>query len=355
MEFWRKVHWFFTSQCNERCKFCFKPDFSSGSANTTKTLTNILVNNEVRKVIFTGGEPLLSKDLDASLDILHRNRVYTSVHTNATLLTNDRIRDLAALADEIAIPIDSIDRATQEYLRNTDCLPQIKAALGQLRDTNVRIGIHTVATSANIEELPKIYNFLRKGRFDYWRIYELNSNLVSDKFKSVDRFREVEELKGEGATAYDGGVNCLFADFLLMEERIAKHMDKRVQFVGVSDYDREPYFFLDPRGNVYLATWFSQARRKIGNLLTEGFRQIKRKAIKEDSKGALYDEEAFIETEQNQPLWVRAAWEGNYFPEELEEDLRPKYYRRFKHLSELHLARLIRQEAAPKNAQLNYI
>ena len=125
-----------------------------------------------------------------------------------------------------------------------------------------------------------------------------------------------------------------------------------MQFVGVNDYDRAPYFFLDSNGNVYLATWFSQGRRHIGNLLTGGFEEIRNRAIKEYSKGPLYDEDAFIETEQNQPLWVRAAWKGNLFSEEL-GDIDPKYYNRFRHLSELYSNRIKNKEKLQK--MLSYL
>ena len=351
MEFWRRVHWFYTSQCNERCGFCCKPNLNCNPSKNAVNLAELLVDNGVKEVIFTGGEPLLSSSLEASLKILYDKGVNTSIHTNATLLNPKRMRGLVTLADEIAIPIDSTDRETQKCLRNTDCLPQIKKVFRQLQDTDIKIGIHTVATAVNINHTPEIYNFLCKGRFDYWRIYEFNPELVSDRFESVARFKEVEKLIGKGATASDGGVNCSFADFLLMEEQMSKHRDKRVQFVGVNDYNRAPYFFLDSKGEVYLATWFSQYRKPIGNLLTEGFKKIKDKAVKKYSEGPLYDEEDFIETEQNQSLWARAAWEGNYFSEEL-EDVSPKYCGRFRHLSRLYLNRIIRQGKAPRSAEL---
>ncbi|MDP2926123.1 MAG: radical SAM protein [Nanoarchaeota archaeon] len=351
MEFWKRVHWFFTSQCNERCRFCFKPDFDRNPSENAVTLAGLLVDNYVKEVIITGGEPLLSKSLDGCLEILHDNGIDTSIHTNATFLSPARIKDLTLLVDDIAIPLDSVDRATQEYLRKRDYLPQIKRVLRQLQDTNVRIGIHTVATAININHIPRIYDFLSKGRFDYWRIYEFNPNLVFDRFKSIARFKEVEKLRGAKATNSDGGVNCLFADFLLMEEKMFRYKDKRVQLVGINDYNRVPYFFLDSKGEVYLATWFAQARKPIGNLLTDGFRKVRNRAIKEYSKGPLYDEEAFIETEQDQPLWVRAAWEGNCFSEEL-EDVNPEYYNKFRHLSKLYLDRIKRQGKAPRNAEL---
>ena len=200
--------------------------------------------------------------------------------------------------------------------------------------------------------MPSIYDFLKKARFNYWRVYEYNPELVGDRLKSIERFREVQSLQGESATDSDGGVNCLFADFLLTEERILNHQDERVQFVGVKDYNREPYFFLDTGGNVHFCTWFLQGRRNyLGNILKQGFKAVKKRAIKAHSEGPLYDEEAFIDTENDSPLWARVSWEGNCFLEELEE-VDPKYHEKFRHLSRLYLERLKKSGKAPKTAEL---
>jgi MoaA/NifB/PqqE/SkfB family radical SAM enzyme len=353
MKFWQRVHWFATTACNEKCRFCFKPEFKfEDSPEVMRSLATMLADNGVRQVVFTGGEPLLLKSLDSGLEVLKDGGVDVSVHTNATLLNLRKLRNLAGLVDEIAIPIDSTNRQTQRYLRKADCLPKVKRIYKQLQNQKVRVGVHTVATALNIDHIPKIYDFLCKGRFDYWRIYEYNVDLVGDRLSSEARFKEVRRLWGEKATVSDGGVNCLYARFLLMEERMAERKDKRVQFVGVNDYNREPYFFLDTGGNVYFCTWFLQGKRRLlGNLLEEGFEKVKEKAIQADGQGPLFDEESFIETENSPPLWARAAWNGNYWPEEI-DGLNPKHYEKFRKLAELYLARAKRQGEVPKTANL---
>jgi MoaA/NifB/PqqE/SkfB family radical SAM enzyme len=352
MEFWQRVHWFATSACNQKCRFCFRPRFNhEDSPEVTRRLAEILAENEVREVVFTGGEPLLLKSLNTGLEILHNAGVKTSLHTNATLLTRKRLDCLKELVDDIAIPLDSTDRETQNYLRNSDCLQKIEEALEQLQSRKIKIGIHTVATIKNISHIPRIYRLLKGRRFDYWRIYEYNPELVTDRFKNVSRFEETEALRGEMPTNQDGGVNCLHAKFLLMEERMAQHTDRRIQFVGISDFDRKPYFFLDTAGNVYFCKWFLQGKRvDIGNLLKEGFKTIKEKVIRADREGALFDEDAFIDTLGDTPLWVRAAWEGNYEWEELDE-IHQRHYNQFVHLAELHIQRGKRQGYIPRNAK----
>lgn len=352
MEFWKRVHFFVTSECNERCRFCFKPEFICKGKENIETIVNLLASNGVKEVVMTGGEPLLVKDIYRYLRILHDSGIYTAVHTNATLLTENRIESLSEVVDEIDIPIDSINRKKQEYLRKKDCLPKVKQVLKSLQDKELKIGIHTVANSLNINEIEDIYKFLLKHRFENWRIYEYNPDIISDRFVDIERYREIEELRGLYSQEFDGGVNSFFAEFLLAEEKMLKFKDKRIQFVGVSDYNREPYFFVNSLGEVSLATWFSQKRKTIGNILYEGFKHVKKKAKEEISKGPFFDEEGFIETMQDQPLFVRAAWNGNFDNEELEE-LNEEYYEKFNHLTHIYLERIIRQGYAPKEALIS--
>lgn len=58
MEFWQRVHWFVTSKCNQKCRFCFKPNLESEDSSKIETLSETLTENKVKEVIFTGGEPL---------------------------------------------------------------------------------------------------------------------------------------------------------------------------------------------------------------------------------------------------------------------------------------------------------
>jgi molybdenum cofactor biosynthesis enzyme MoaA len=172
MDFWQRVHWFATPECNERCRFCFKPDFEFlDSPEVVSELAHMLVEGGVKEVVYTGGEPTLLRNLSVGLDVLHNAGVDTSIHTNATTLTPKKRDQLVGIVDEVAVPIDSMNRQTQKYLRKMDCLPKVMDLLEQLQNKPVRIEIHTVATSKNIDHIPKIYEYLQGRRFDSWRIY----------------------------------------------------------------------------------------------------------------------------------------------------------------------------------------
>jgi len=351
-DFWKTVHWFATSKCNEQCVYCFKPEFEhTDTEKNTSQVAKTLVASGVEKVVFTGGEPLLLKSLDTGLEVLKGGGIDISIHTNSTLLTPKRTQSLAGIANEIAIPLDSLDRQTQANLRKTDCLPAFYKAFERLQEKEIRIGIHTVATSANIQHIPQIHEFLKGKKFNYWKVYEFNADLARQRATTVEEYQKIQILENPPATTEDGGVNCLFADFLLEEEKLTSQ-DPRIKFVGVRDYNRDPYFFLTTTGDVYYCNWFLQGKRKgIGNIVTEDFETVKKRIIEADEQDPLFDEDSFVDAENDLPLWARAAWQGNYFPEEL-KDVEQDYHERFIHLSQLYLQRLIKQEAAPADAEV---
>lgn len=341
MEFWQKVHWFTTPNCTRKCRMCFRPIFKrDNDFSTSKKLARILSKN-VKEIVFGGGEPLMFGGLDNVIEILHNSKLDISIHTNADLLTPKRLEYLTEKIDEIAIPLDSLHPQTQTYLRGSGALTTFKKAFERLQDTSLRIGIHTVATAVNIYHLPAIYQYLKQnGKFDVWSIYEFNENLIPDRFSSAHRVKEIEKLVGLPATLQDGGVNCLLAKFILLEKDFAR--DKKVRFAAVKDCNRNPYIFVNSRGDVLYTNWFSQSKRiLLGNVITEGFEAIKRKALEAESNGPLFNEELFIETEQDSPLWARCAWHGNYLPEEL-ENINPRYYKKFSELTDLYKKRLIK-------------
>lgn len=334
MEFWQRVHWFATSKCNLNCKYCFKPDFQhEDSKEAVEKFAKMLAENGIREVIVTGGEPLLLEHLDDGLRVLADKRIDVSVHTNATLIDKKRLDGLVELVDEIAIPIDSMHRGTQAYLRQSACLSKVKSVLEQLQEKKVRIGIHTVATDINISHMPSIYRFLRNRRFDYWKIYELNRELSNSRSLELDTCP---------AESFDAGTNCLFAKFLLMADKMAKFKDKRVKFVGTKDYDRTPYFFLNTRGDAYYADWYSQGERTlIGNIFKEGFKSVQDKVKHAKEQCEQFNVERFNQFLQELPLFAR-LWEGNYWEEEAEEVERPFWARTHK-LASIYAKRAAKQ------------
>jgi len=345
------VHLFATSRCNLDCAYCFGPDKQTASSNLP-AIAKILAKNDVKMVTIGGGEPLLAKDLENTLEILKMAGIYISVHTNGLLL-HKWLPKLEGLVDDIGLPIDSLDGEKQLMLRGEkfrETYDDIFRLAKDAQNLDIQVGWHTVFTAINYKELESIYRKISKIGFQYWRIYELNDNLlharVMRKFKeqtnskNIEKYKRMRLLQGQGSPE-KGYSDCLPAHFLLTEEKMKKHRDSRIQFVAVQDR-KEPYMFIEPNGDVRYYAWFSQyERRSVGNIFQDGFAKVKRKMQEIRDKGPEISGETMEEFVETQilavPLWQNLNM-GAGFAEELEE-IKSQYWPKVLHLSELFEAR----------------
>ncbi len=325
-----RMHWFLRERCNlERCAYCFGPlPEDNVSPEKDVQLARVLVDSGVREVILGGGEPTLARNLEEVMGILKEGDVYISLHTNGLLLTDERLDRWKGLVDDIALPIDAVDRNIQRQLRGEGFMGVFDNLMKWADKINTRgteVGWHTVFTAANASEISAIYSLVNRQQFKYWRVYEYNGDLarqawlamegVSDEEK-VEGFLRARELEKIG-TLEKGGADCLLADFLRMEERMAQLGDNRIQFVARKDGEKEPYAFLNNSGQVSFYTWYSGAKRKmLGNISRDRFSEVeeKWKRIKEMEE---YDEDEWVEAGLDMPLWAR-LYDGSYFIEEVE-------------------------------------
>jgi len=331
-----RVHWFLRNQCNlERCGYCFGPlQEDKASPKRDIQLAKVLVESGVKEVILGGGEPTLAKNLEEVMGILKDGSIYISLHTNGLLLRDKKLDRWKGLVDNIALPIDAVDRNVQKHLRGKGFMKVFDNLMEWVNKINTReieVGWHTVFTAINEDETPRIYQLIREQPFKYWRIYEYNGDLARQAWLIMKGVSDKEKIKGflktraleKLGTPEKGGTDCLLADFLRMEEKMKKLGDKRIRFVARIDSE-EPYAFLENSGQVTYYAWYSDTkRRRLGNIFEDGFCKIgeRWRKIREMEE---FDEGDFIETELlSGPLWAR-LYDGSYWAEEIEEVL-PEY------------------------------
>ena len=163
------------SLCNLSCIHCF---ISSGPTNRTHEL---MTRAEVRRFLdeaealgvrdfyFTGGEPLLNREIMEILDDALRIGPATLL-TNATLITGARAGELARLAAasryslELRVSLDGLTPEANDPLRGEG---SFRATLGGIREL-ARVGINPIITATRTwsDEDDRV---LREGFHDFLR------------------------------------------------------------------------------------------------------------------------------------------------------------------------------------------
>ncbi len=171
------VVWNFTQLCNLKCKHCYasagKPDPNELTTQEAFKALNELVDAGVNIIAFSGGEPLMRKDI---FDVLKRasdHGVFTAIATNATLITKDvakRLKDVNL--GYVQISLDGANPETHNGFRGVSkAFERAIQGIKNCVEQDIFVEVATTATKINYEEIPVIIDLCEKLNVDWWMMY----------------------------------------------------------------------------------------------------------------------------------------------------------------------------------------
>ncbi|MFH1551391.1 MAG: radical SAM protein [bacterium] len=171
-------------KCNFNCIFCFnqnsfalhgREQIKSFSCSYLKKIIKAIALSGVKIVRFTGGEPMLRKDIWELMDYAKLNNLKIRLNTNGSLISNkDIVKKLNQYISSILLPIESYDNNIESKL--TGCKDslnkKVKAVKLLKKYGKMTLRAGTVATKENIRDLDKIFNLVINNlEMDDWELY----------------------------------------------------------------------------------------------------------------------------------------------------------------------------------------
>ena len=169
-----------TARCNLACPICWGPDHQIPDGLDTQQWSQIIhffANRGTSGIIFTGGEPLLRKDLPELMSLSNKLKMKVTLSTNALLLLK-RHAEVLPLVDEIGIPLDGSDSKLNGIIRrgNPRAFDASLSALELLADKypDIHVTVRTVVSRQNKDDIANIGSLLigKSALFDRWKIYQ---------------------------------------------------------------------------------------------------------------------------------------------------------------------------------------
>jgi len=172
------------TSCNQKCIFCNRPPTREyGKSGTTeikdikKRIDELSEDWKIKRIIFTGGEPLLHPKLSDVISYAKKYGFKVEVQTNGTLLNKEKIKELKeARLDIINFAFHSHKKEISDKLRGVDfgfekIIENIKFA----NEWGFEIHIIHVINSLNYKDTPEFIDFVEKMNLN--NIY-LNLSIV---------------------------------------------------------------------------------------------------------------------------------------------------------------------------------
>ncbi len=197
----------FSQGCPIRCVYCHNPDFQDYKKPATIDFDELLSFLEERKdlldaVVFSGGEPLMQKDLYDAIFVVKQKGFLIGLHTAGTI--PNKFEHVLPLLDWVGFDIKT---DFEKYEKITKIPNSGKLALESfelLRNSGINFEIRTTVDSRNInsEDLVNIAKFLKAKDIKKWILQEciirssdkdLNIPLPDDNVLSdISKYVEIE-------------------------------------------------------------------------------------------------------------------------------------------------------------------
>ena len=201
-----------TNLCNEHCRHCGS---SCGDSSSEGMLTGEEIKAFLKKtasqfdvkefqLCITGGEPLLRKDFADIMGYANSLGYNWGMTSNGTLIDKNMAKMLAETGMKtISVSLDGLPE-TNDWFRQKQ--GGFEAALNGVRELVKRkefkhVQVTTVVHKKNIDELPQLYELLKKEHIRSWRVINIEpigranscKELLLDKDDYIKMFSFIRE------------------------------------------------------------------------------------------------------------------------------------------------------------------
>ena len=157
-----------TARCNLRCVFCSWWRKSLPELNTAEAIKLIdnMCDFGVSVIDFSGGEPLLRRDLEVLALRAKDYGVYTVLSTNGTLICEDRVNNLKRAFDIVNVSLDGFEETHDSTRGVHGAFKRALRGIELLRSVGVKVGIDLTIYKGNAHEVLSLFKWL-VGKVDF--------------------------------------------------------------------------------------------------------------------------------------------------------------------------------------------
>jgi MoaA/NifB/PqqE/SkfB family radical SAM enzyme len=185
-----------TDLCNARCGFCDIWKRKQKNNLPFEDVKRIII--EGRKIggcffNFTGGEPLLRKDLLEMLKFAKKLKVYTSIITNGFLLKH-KMDEIGKYVDGIMISLDFPDERQDRFRRIPGLFKNVMEGIEKSKHYTKNICLLCTIMSENIDDLKKLVDLAERLEIKVsfqTLMYIENTRYKKLEIKDIEKYEKV--------------------------------------------------------------------------------------------------------------------------------------------------------------------
>lgn len=210
------VVWNMTRRCNLKCIHCYahaKDHAASNELSTAegKTLIDDLASFGSPVILFSGGEPLVRKDLTELADYAVQKGMRAVISTNGTLITKKMAENLKAVGlSYIGISLDGMESVNDRFRGVKGAFQSALSGIRNSQDAGIKVGLRFTINKYNSDEIKGIFHLLETMNIPRACFYHLvyagrGSKMVEEDLTHEETRAAVDLILNETKRLHDSG------------------------------------------------------------------------------------------------------------------------------------------------------
>ena len=212
------VVWNVTRRCNLKCVHCYAhaKDRSFDNELTTqegKSLIDDLAAFGVPVLLFSGGEPMVRKDLPELAAYAVEKGMRAVISTNGTLITQEAARELKEIGlSYVGISLDGMEEINDRFRGVKGAFNDALAGIKNCQAAGIKVGLRFTINRFNENEVPHIFDLLERMNIPRVCFYHLvyagrGSKLVKEDLSHAETREIVDLIMDRTRELHDKGIS----------------------------------------------------------------------------------------------------------------------------------------------------
>ena len=212
------VVWNATRRCNLKCVHCYAHATDQSykdelSTEEGKTLIDDLADFGVPVILFSGGEPLMRKDLSELAGYAVKKGIRAVISTNGTLITPEKAKVLKEIGlSYVGVSLDGMEAVHDKFRGVKGSFQAAMDGIRNSQEAGIKVGLRFTINKFNVDEIPAIFDLIEERDIPRICFYHLvyagrGSELVKDDLTHEETRRAVDLIMDRTRDLHDRGID----------------------------------------------------------------------------------------------------------------------------------------------------
>ncbi|WP_319780417.1 12,18-didecarboxysiroheme deacetylase [Maridesulfovibrio sp.] len=211
------VVWNMTRRCNLKCVHCYAqavdPDGKDEiSTSKAKEIIDDLAAFGAPVMLFSGGEPLVRKDLVELASYATGKGMRAVISTNGTLITKEKARELKDVGlSYVGISLDGTEETHDKFRGVSGSYKKALEGVENCKAEGLKVGLRFTINKRNWTEVPSVFKVLRDLEVPRACFYHLvysgrGSELIKEDLSHAETRQLLDLIMDETKALFDAGM-----------------------------------------------------------------------------------------------------------------------------------------------------